>query len=125
MIDPKSDIEVVCDLDHTLYRHPTITRVLFKISSFFHKLALKFVVIDKSVLKQIKGKKVVIMTGRDAVHDKKTITRNLERDGIHYEQLRMCPRFDLVLNWKIDFINKMKEKNQKLVWLDDDKPDGF
>ena len=119
------DIDVVCDLDHTLFRHSFLTKIFFTISSIFHRLALKNVDMDHSIFNAIHGKRVLILTGRDKDHDRKIIEKKLKKYDVKYTELMMCPRNELFLDWKLRELNKLKEHNPNLVWYDDEKPKGY
>ena len=116
-----SIIEIICDLDHTLYYHSYLTKILFKISSFFHKSALKTLSINSNIFNKIKNKNILILTGRDDIYDKKIIIKKLQDDKITFDEIIMCPRKKLINNWKRDIVKEKLKINKNLEWYDDEK----
>lgn len=116
-----SIIEVICDLDHTLYYHSYSTKILFKISSFFHKSALKTLSINSNIFNKIKNKNILILTGRDDIYDKNVIIKKLQDDNITFDEIIMCPRKKLINNWKRDIVKEKLKNNKNLEWYDDEK----
>lgn len=116
----KADVLVV-DLDDTLLLHSFWTRLFFRISKFWHNLALKSEVLNKELAADIHARKVVILTSRNLDGDRVVLEKKLKNFGIKYEEILLCPRNKVMMGWKRQELEKIERKYGKYVWFDDMK----
>lgn len=116
----KADVLVV-DLDDTLFLHTFWTRLFFSISKFWHKLALKSESLNTKLAEDIHNRKVIILTARNLYGDKDIVTQNLRKHGIKYEEIILCPRNQIMMDWKKRELEKIERKYGTYFWIDDMK----
>ena len=116
----KADVFVV-DLDDTLFLHTFWTRLFFSISKFWHKLALRSEVLNRKLAADIRSSKVIILSSRNLNGDKELLEKKLKKYGIHYEEILLCPRNQVMMGWKREELAKIKGRYGSYFWIDDMK----
>ena len=112
---------LVVDLDQTLFLHTFWTRFFFTVSKLFHRLALKSEPLNKSLARDICNRKVIILTGRSLEGDKDILVRKLEKYNIKYDEIILCPRTEITMEWKKEKLEGIENKHGRYFWLDDMK----
>ena len=121
MSDKVSANVLVVDLDDTLFIHSFRTRLFFRISRLFHKLALRSVRLNRDLAEDIRGRRVIIMTGRNLDGDKEVVEAQLRRHKVEYESILLCPRMKLTMDWKRRELDSIEKKYGSYFWIDDMK----
>lgn len=105
------------DLDNTLFYDSVISKLLKKLSRFFFRLSFRFQFINKNLSEVIEKNDITILTGRN--EDLEDITRKeLERFGVEYKLLLLCPRKDIIMEWKQRNVKSLKQRGYT-HWYDD------
>ncbi len=122
MKDDMSSVDVlVVDLDGTLFVHSFWTRLFFRISRFWHRMALRCETLNRGLARDISSRKVVILTGRNLDGDKEVLEAKLRKYGIKYEEIILCPRNRITMGWKRGELENIRKKYGTYRWLDDMK----
>lgn len=122
MKDDKSSADVlVVDLDDTLFIQSFWTRLFFGISKFWHRLALRSETLNKSLAKDVANRRVVILTGRNLEGEKELLERKLKKYKVKYEEIILCPRTKILMDWKRKQLEKINKKYGTYFWIDDMK----
>lgn len=122
MKDEISTVDVlIVDLDDTLFIQSFWTRLFFGISKFWHRLALRSETLNKSLAKDIANRKVVILTGRNLEGEKELLERKLKKYKVKYEEIILCPRTKILMDWKRKQLEKINKKYGTYFWIDDMK----
>lgn len=112
---------LVVDLDNTLFLHTFWTRFFFRISKFFHRLALISETLNRSLAESLRNKRVVILSGRNLEEEKDLFEQKLNKHNIKYDEIILCPRTKVTMDWKRKELEKIKEKYGNYFWMDDMK----
>lgn len=112
---------LVVDLDDTLFLHTFWTRLFFAISKFWHKMALNTVVLNRELAGDIRSRKVVILSARNSEGDKAIMENKLKKFGIQSEEILLCPRNQVMMDWKKEELKKIKSRYGSYHWIDDMK----
>ena len=112
---------IVVDLDDTLFIQSFWTRLFFRISKFWHRLALRSETLNKSLAEDIRNRKVVILSGRNLEGDKELLEEKLKKFKIKYDEIILCPRTKIAMDWKRKQLEKISKKHGSYYWIDDMK----
>ena len=113
----------VLDLDDTLFKVTKTSRFFFKLANRIFLLGFRFEKVNKGLLKEVRDKRVIILTGRADDWMKKITFKQLKKNGncvIFNDRIIMCPRGELYMNWKKEQVEKLKKEFPDLIWRDDD-----
>ena len=110
---------IVVDLDDTLFIQSFWTRLFFRISKFWHRLALRSETLNKSLAEDIRNRKVVILSGRNLEGDKELLEAKLKKFKIKYDEIILCPRTKIAMDWKRKQLEKISKKHGSYYWIDD------
>lgn len=112
---------VVVDLDDTLFIQSFWTRLFFKISKFWHRLALRRERLNKKLAEDISHRKVVILSARNLEGEKELLEGKLKKYKMKYEEIILCPRTMVFMDWKRKELEKISKKYGSYFWIDDMK----
>lgn len=110
---------LIVDLDDTLFIQSFWTRLFFRISKFWHKMALKCETLNRSLAEDIRNRKVVILSGRNLEGDKQLLEAKLKKYKIKYDEIILCPRTKILMDWKRKQLAKISKKHGSYYWIDD------
>ena len=110
---------IVVDLDDTLFIVSFWTHLLIKISKSLFRLGLKCEKLNRGLVDNIRNKKVIILSGRNSRWEKEISEKQLKRHNIRYEDLILCPRTEVIMDWKMKELKKIKKKYSNYFWIDD------
>ena len=112
---------LIVDLDDTLFIQSFWTRLFFRISKFWHKMALKCETLNRSLAEDIRNRKVVILSGRNLEEDKELLEAKLRKYKIKYDEIILCPRTKILIDWKRKQLEKIEKRYGTYLWIDDMK----
>ena len=82
-------------------------------------MAQKSVKLNRRLAYSIKHKKVVILTARNRDWEQKSTLIMLRKHEIEFEEIIMCPRLKLTMDWKRAELKKIEDKYGSYYWIDD------
>ena len=118
--DTSFDVLVV-DFDQTLFLHSFWTRLFFRVSKLFHILALRYEKLNKCLAEDIRNYRVVILTGRNRAWEKDLLKEQLRKHQVEYEEIILCPRMKVIMDWKRRELEEIEKKYGSYYWIDDMK----
>lgn len=113
-------MKIIVDLDGTLFLHTDYSKYLMKKSQELYELSLFKMDLNKELVKKLKGKEVFILTGRNEKYFNDATKEQLRDSGIKYKSIIICPKDRLVMNWKKEIVNHLKNKFKNVEWFDDE-----
>ena len=111
--------KIIIDMDDTLFLSTDKSKALMKMSQYYYSLSLTQMVPNKEVLKKMKGKEVIILTGRNEKYFDEDTRKQLE--GIKVKSIITCPKDRLVMEWKKDIVKHLKTKFPGTEWIDNEQ----
>jgi len=110
---------LIVDLDDTLFIQSFWTRFFFRISKFWHKMALKCETLNQTLAEDIRNQKVVILSTRNLEGDKELLEAKLKKCKIKYDEIILCPRAKILMDWKRRQLEQISKKHGSYYWIDD------
>lgn len=113
-------MKVIVDLDGTLFLDTEYSKYLMKKSQDLYELSLFKMILNKELLKKLKGKEVFILTGRNEKYFDEATKEQLKDNGIKVSHIITCPKDRLVMEWKKDIVKHLINKFPKTEWIDNE-----
>jgi len=112
---------IVVDLDDTLFKRTWITRFFFWLSKFVYKLGINFERVNPRLLNVLKGFDVkVVLSGRADNWMREATLQQLESLVVQFDEIILCPRGKLYMDWKIRQVERLRKTFKNVVWLDNE-----